>query len=92
MDQHTSWRAEYLNKNVKRKYPFIIVSWEDNSVKIWRNLLISNPKPEIYNTKTHTKFGENLLTFTQISSGNENTDGRTYDRQTDGQTDGQREQ
>ena len=30
------------------------VSWADNSVKIWRNVPISNPKPDIYNNNAHT--------------------------------------
>ena len=42
------------------------VSWADNSVKIWQNLSISNPKPDLYNINAHTKFGENPLTFTQF--------------------------
>ena len=33
------------------------MSWADNSVKIWRNLPISNPKPDIYNINAHNKFG-----------------------------------
>ena len=42
------------------------VSWADNSVKIWWNLPINNPKPDIYNINAYTKFGENPLTFTQV--------------------------
>ena len=33
------------------------VSRTDNSVKIWRNLTISNPKPDLHNINAHTKFG-----------------------------------
>ena len=40
------------------------VSRADNSVKIWRNLPISNPKPDLNNINAHTKFGENPLLFT----------------------------
>ena len=40
--------------------------WADNSVKIWRNLPISNPKPDLHNINIHTKFGENPLMFTQV--------------------------
>ena len=39
------------------------VSWTDNSVKIWRNSPISNPKPDLHNINAHTKFGENPLMF-----------------------------
>ena len=42
------------------------VSRADNSVKIWQNLPISNPKPDLHNINAHTKFGENLLMFTQV--------------------------
>ena len=38
----------------------------DNSVKIWRNLPICNPKPHLVNISAHTKFGENPLMFTQV--------------------------
>ena len=41
------------------------MSQTDNSVKFWRNLPISNPKPDLHNINAHTKFGENPL-FTQI--------------------------
>ena len=33
------------------------VSRADNSVKIWRNLPISNPKPDLLNVNTYSKFG-----------------------------------
>ena len=42
------------------------VSRADNSVKIWRNLPISNPKPDLHNINAHTKFGEKPLKFTQV--------------------------
>ena len=42
------------------------VSRADNYVKILRNLLISNPKPDVHNINAHTKFGENPLMFTQV--------------------------
>ena len=42
------------------------VSWADNSVKIWRNLPISNPKPDLLNVNAYSKFGENPLLFTQV--------------------------
>ena len=42
----------------------------------WQSVPISNPKPNLYNINTHTKFGENPL-----------TGGRTIDEQTDGRTD-----
>ena len=64
------------------------VSWADNSVKIWRNLPISNPKPDLHNINAHTKFGENPLMFTQViiqkRKTDRRTDGRTYDGQTHG--------
>ena len=40
------------------------VSGADNSVKIWRNLPISNLEPDLHNIKAHTKLGENPLMFT----------------------------
>ena len=69
------------------------VSKADNSVKNWRNLPISNPKPDLHNINAHTKFGENPLMFTQVIIRKRKTDGRAYDeraydRRTDGQTDG----
>ena len=41
------------------------VSWADNSVKIGRNLPISNPKPDLHNINAHTKFDENPLLFSR---------------------------
>ena len=38
----------------------------DNSLKNWRNLPISNPKPVLYNINVHTMFSENPLIFTQV--------------------------
>ena len=35
---------------------------------------ISYPKPDLHSINAHTKFGENPLTFTQLSSRKENTD------------------
>ena len=68
------------------------VSRADNSVKIWRNLPISNPKPNLHNINAHTKFGENPLCLLKLSSGNEKrTDGRWTDGETDGHMDDQRE-
>ena len=42
------------------------VSWADNYVKIWKNLRISIPKPDLNNISVYTKFGENPLMFTQV--------------------------
>ena len=64
------------------------VSRADNSVKIWRNLHISNPKPDLYNINAHTKFGDNPLMFTQVIIRKRKTDGRMYDGRTDGQIHG----
>ena len=61
------------------------MSQADNSVKIWRNLPISNPKPDLYNINAHTKFGENPLMFT-LSYQPETKYGRTMDGLTDTRT------
>ena len=53
------WRYRLENKNMG-------VSRADNSMKLWRNLPISNPKLDLYNINAHTKFGENPLMFTQV--------------------------
>ena len=42
------------------------VSRADNSVKIWRNLAISNTKADVFNINAYSKFGENPLLFTQV--------------------------
>ena len=42
------------------------VSRADNSVRIWRNLPISNPKPDLVNVNAYSKFGENRLLFTEV--------------------------
>ena len=42
------------------------VSRADNSVKIWRNLPISNPKPDLLIVNAYSKFGQNPLLFTQV--------------------------
>ena len=41
------------------------MSRADNSVKIWRNLPIGNPKPDLFNVNAKSKFDENPLLFTQ---------------------------
>ena len=56
------------------------VSRADNSVKIWRNLPISNPKPDLYSINAHTKFNDNPLMFTQVIIHKRTSDGRTYGR------------
>ena len=40
------------------------VSRADNFIKIWQNLPISNPKPDLLNVNAYSKFGENPLLFT----------------------------
>ena len=42
------------------------VSRADNSVRIWRNLPISNPKPDLLNVNAYSKFDENPLLSTQV--------------------------
>ena len=42
------------------------VSRADNFIKIWQNLPISNPKPDLLNVNAYSKFGENPLLFTQV--------------------------
>ena len=42
------------------------VTLVDNSVKIWQNLPISNPKPDLHYMNAHTKFGENPLMFSLV--------------------------
>ena len=42
------------------------VSQADNSVKIWWNLPISNPKPDLLNVNAYSKFDENPLLFTKV--------------------------
>ena len=65
------------------------VSRADNSVKIWRNLPISNPKPDLHDINAQNKFGENPLMFTRYHPETKygRTDGRTdrwiYDWKTD---------
>ena len=63
------------------------VSRADNSVKNWRNLPISNPKPYLQNINAHTKIGENPLMFTQVIIRKRKTDGGTDGQWTDGRTD-----
>ena len=62
------------------------MSRADNSVKIWRNLPISNPKSDLHNINAHTKFGENPLMFTQVIIRKQKTDRRMDVRRMDGQT------
>ena len=57
------------------------VSRADNSVKNWRNLPISNPKPDLHNINAQTEFGANPLMFTE-------TKNRRMDELMDGQMDG----
>ena len=60
----------------------MIVYQADNSVKIWPNLSISNPKPDLSTINAHNKLGENPLMFTQVIW-KRNTDGQMYDWWTD---------
>ena len=48
------------------------VSRAEKSVKIWRNLPFSNPKPDLLNVNAYSKFGENPLFFTQVIVWKEN--------------------
>ena len=51
------------------------MSWADNSVKHWRNLPISNPKPDLLHINACTKFGKYPLTpwiLVKLSPGNKN--------------------
>ena len=58
------------------------VSRAEYSVKIWQNLPISNPKPDLHSINVRTKFGENPLMFTQVIIRKQKTDG-WMDRHTD---------
>ena len=64
------------------------VSRADNSVKIWWNWPISNPKPDIYNINTHTKIDENPLVYSSYHPETKNgrKDGWTYDGRIDTRT------
>ena len=68
----------HLLKLSSRNKKNIGVSRADNSVTIWRNLPISNPKPDFHNINAHTKFGENPLMFTQVIIRKRNINGRSY--------------
>ena len=57
LDIYSSYRPENENMGVYRA---------DNSIKLWRKLPISNPKPDLHNSNAHTKFSENPLMFTQV--------------------------
>ena len=64
----------------------------DNSVNIWRNLPISNPKPDLHNINAQTKLVKIHWCLLKLSSENEKrTDGRMTDGRTDRHTDVQRE-
>ena len=67
------------------------MSWADNSVKHWRTLPISNPKPDLHNINAHTKFGATPLMFTQVIMQKRKMDGQIDDWQMDEHTDLQRE-
>ena len=66
------------------------MSQTDNSVKIWQNFPINNPKPDLHNINAHTKLHENPLMFTQVLIRKQKmdrwTDGRMTDRRLDGRT------
>ena len=74
LDIYSGYRPENENMGVSRA---------DNSVKFWRNLPISNLKPDLHNINAHTKFGENAWMFTQVIIWKRKTDG---ERTTDGRT------
>ena len=73
------------------------LSQADNCQK-WRNLPISNPKPDLHNINVHTKFVESSLIFTQVIAQKRKRgrkdgpmEGHTYGRRTGGNTDNQRD-
>ena len=79
----------FWSKNFKLWYHAIVVPRADNSVKVWRNLPISNLKPDLHNIIAQTKFHANPSMFTQvIIRKRKRTDRRTEVRLTDGQTHG----
>ena len=56
------------------------VSWAENSVKLWRNLTISNLKPDLHNINPLTKLVKVHWCLLTLSSGNKiQTDRRTYE-------------
>ena len=55
------------------------VSRADNSIKIRRNLPISNLKPDLHNTNAFTKVSEKPLMFIQFIIRKRNTDRRRMD-------------
>ena len=55
-DIYTSYRPETTEWKFGRQI----------TVKYWRNLPHSSPKPDLHNTNTHTKSGENPFTFYQF--------------------------
>ena len=66
------------------------MSQANNSVRNWRKLSISNPKPDLHNINALTKFGENPWNLLKLLSANKITDGGT-DGRTHGHTDDERE-
>ena len=62
------------------------VSQASNSVKILRNLPISNPKPDLHNINAHTMFGENPSMFSKDIIRKQNTDVQLTDGRTDTRT------
>ena len=59
----------------------------DNSVKNWRNLPISDPKPDLHNINAHTKvWWKSIDVYSSYHT--ETKNGRTDDGRTNGQTDG----
>ena len=71
------------------------MSRADNSVKNWRNLPISNPKPDLHNQYQciYQVWWKSIDVYSSYHPETKNgrTDGRTYDGRTDGLTDDQRE-
>ena len=70
LQNKTQKNTMYMQRTIKKKWSnntLPTVSPADNSVINWRNLPISNPKPDLNNINAHTKFGENLLTLTQVT-------------------------
>ena len=61
------------------------VSQADNSVKIWRNLPISNPKPDLHNFNAHNKWWKSIDVYSSYHPEMKNgwTDVQRADRHTD---------
>ena len=74
-----NWEIQFIDGDSEGSDQALIprlvkIHWcRPDTVRIWRDLLISNTKADLYHYNANTKFDENLLIFIQVIVRNQKT-------------------